>query len=333
MHVYVLLSHTCKYAAVQAWLITEMLPEATDITYVVGGPSRLATRRSPYVSPQQGNVLVFDGKEHNVKADLYQWLMDHIERHRYCLVMDCDIFPVRPMTIHDTIHGKSGACEGVVGAGRPHWFLLAPNAEPRFDSNQISGDFWYYNTTRISSGSFSRLANAHYGEPGWVHLWDVANDDAMTIGKKAEIIEKYATERFGYDPADVGEWCVADEEPTATKSDDAPLGPGGELKRLLSRLGFEATETCSCNKYAKQMDENGPEWCRDNVETIVGWLRKEWTKKGDSGFAGVAKSWFRGMLFSETIARRLVLSSIKKSENKSYEQAAASQLEGELASE
>lgn len=56
-------------------------------------------------------------------------------------------------------------------------------------------------------------------------------------------------------------------------------GPGTELKALLFKIGIKSSPTCSCNKRAKAMDENGIEWCEQNVETICDWLQEEATKR------------------------------------------------------
>jgi hypothetical protein len=58
------------------------------------------------------------------------------------------------------------------------------------------------------------------------------------------------------------------------------FGPGTELKKLLAKVGIKATPTCSCNKRAQVMDEKGAQWCRENIDTIVGWLREESEKRG-----------------------------------------------------
>lgn len=58
-----------------------------------------------------------------------------------------------------------------------------------------------------------------------------------------------------------------------------PAGPGTELKKLLGKIGIKSSPTCSCNKRAKTMDENGVEWCEQNVETICDWLQEEATKR------------------------------------------------------
>lgn len=57
-------------------------------------------------------------------------------------------------------------------------------------------------------------------------------------------------------------------------------GPGTELKNLLHRLGFRETPTCGCKSHAREMDHRGVDWCRANMETIVGWLRDEAGKQG-----------------------------------------------------
>jgi hypothetical protein len=58
-----------------------------------------------------------------------------------------------------------------------------------------------------------------------------------------------------------------------------PGGPGTELKALLAKIGIKSSPTCSCNKRAKAMDENGIEWCEQNVETICDWLAEESAKR------------------------------------------------------
>lgn len=59
----------------------------------------------------------------------------------------------------------------------------------------------------------------------------------------------------------------------------ATYGAGTELKKLLKTVGITASPGCSCNKRAAIMDERGVEWCEQNVDEIVGWLREEATKR------------------------------------------------------
>lgn len=58
------------------------------------------------------------------------------------------------------------------------------------------------------------------------------------------------------------------------------IGPGTMLKNILSTFGIKATAGCSCNAKANIMDEKGIEWCENNIDTIVGWLREESQKRG-----------------------------------------------------
>lgn len=55
---------------------------------------------------------------------------------------------------------------------------------------------------------------------------------------------------------------------------------GTELKRLLKTwLRIEATPNCACNQRARLMDERGCDWCEQNADEIVGWLREEAEKR------------------------------------------------------
>jgi len=74
-------------------------------------------------------------------------------------------------------------------------------------------------------------------------------------------------------------------------------GPGTELKKLLKRFGITPTVNCKCNDRAAQMDRNGADWCKANLETIVGWLAEE------------AKS--RHLPFSPFVGRRIIRRAIR----------------------
>lgn len=76
-------------------------------------------------------------------------------------------------------------------------------------------------------------------------------------------------------------------------------GPGVELKALLYRFGIQATEECKCHKRAIIMDERGEEWCEENIDTIVGWLKEEATK--------------RHLPFSKTLGKLLIKRAIRNS--------------------
>lgn len=51
---------------------------------------------------------------------------------------------------------------------------------------------------------------------------------------------------------------------------------GTELKRLLKDwLWIDSMEGCACNQRARAMDSRGCDWCAENIDRIVGWLREE----------------------------------------------------------
>lgn len=93
-------------------------------------------------------------------------------------------------------------------------------------------------------------------------------------------------------------------------------GPGYFLKQNLKKyLGIESTPNCSCNKRALMMDVQGPEWCRENIPTIVSWLKEEYERRRTSQEKSDKLGLVASMLpFSETAATILVKTSIRQSE-------------------
>jgi hypothetical protein len=56
--------------------------------------------------------------------------------------------------------------------------------------------------------------------------------------------------------------------------------PGTALKSLLATIGITASPNCSCQRHAAEMDARGCDWCEENLDAIVGWLREEAEKRG-----------------------------------------------------
>ena len=61
--------------------------------------------------------------------------------------------------------------------------------------------------------------------------------------------------------------------------EDFPNGPGTILSKMLSKIGIKSTPNCSCRRRAMEMNTRGPEWCSENIDMIVGWLREEPEKR------------------------------------------------------
>ncbi|MGI9447628.1 MAG: hypothetical protein ACR2NI_08250 [Pirellulales bacterium] len=81
-------------------------------------------------------------------------------------------------------------------------------------------------------------------------------------------------------------------------------GPGTELANMLKMIGINSKEKgCQCKSHAKRMDREGPQWCRDNIDTILGWLQTEAKK--------------RKLPFVKQVAKQVVLLAIRRAEKKS----------------
>lgn len=93
---------------------------------------------------------------------------------------------------------------------------------------------------------------------------------------------------------------------------DDPNGPGSILSDMLKMIGIKSTENCSCRRHAVEMNLRGPDWCENNLETIISWLKIE--------------SANRKLPFIETAAKLLVKRAISRSrkliskEEQKYEQ-------------
>jgi len=59
-----------------------------------------------------------------------------------------------------------------------------------------------------------------------------------------------------------------------------PNGPGSILTDMIKSLGISSSSSCSCRRNALEMNEKGPAWCEENVETILSWMREEAKKRG-----------------------------------------------------
>ena len=85
--------------------------------------------------------------------------------------------------------------------------------------------------------------------------------------------------------------------PATLESD--PDGPGSILSGMISAMGIKSTPNCSCRRHAIEMNTNGPDWCEENLGTILSWLEEEAKK--------------RKLPFIRTAAKLIVQRSIAKS--------------------
>jgi hypothetical protein len=66
-------------------------------------------------------------------------------------------------------------------------------------------------------------------------------------------------------------------------------GVGTELKKILGFIGINSSPNCSCNAKAKMMNEKGVEWCKNNIDVIVSWLKEEASKRNLPFYSFIAK--------------------------------------------
>lgn len=81
--------------------------------------------------------------------------------------------------------------------------------------------------------------------------------------------------------------------------EENPNGPGSILSNMISAIGIKSTPNCSCRRHALEMNDKGPDWCEQNIDKILGWLKEESEK--------------RKIPFVETVARMMVNRAISKS--------------------
>jgi hypothetical protein len=81
--------------------------------------------------------------------------------------------------------------------------------------------------------------------------------------------------------------------------EEHPNNPGTVLSKMIKSVGIQMTDSCSCKRHALEMNIRGNNWCEENIDTVVGWLREEASR--------------RGLPFIDTLGKLLVGRAIKKS--------------------
>lgn len=59
--------------------------------------------------------------------------------------------------------------------------------------------------------------------------------------------------------------------PPLTKSDGLT---GTHLTNILKWFSLAGKAGCKCKSRAAEMDKNGPDWCEENIDMIVGWMKE-----------------------------------------------------------
>jgi len=70
--------------------------------------------------------------------------------------------------------------------------------------------------------------------------------------------------------------CGRIKRPSVARSTE-DIGPGTAMANILKRLNIAACPRC--NQRRRAMDNKGNDWCEENIDTVVGWLREEAEKR------------------------------------------------------
>lgn len=128
--------------------------------------------------------------------------------------------------------------------------------------------------------------------PTAVPLYSGAAYDELGEWTKPQLEERLKT-MLGDDPHKLlrGLFPVTMEE--------HPNHPGTQLSKMIKALGIHMSDSCSCRRHALKMNEMGNDWCEENLDTVLGWIRTE------------AKN--RGLPFVDMVGKVMIKRAIKKS--------------------
>lgn len=131
-----------------------------------------------------------------------------------------------------------------------------------------------------------------YGLPMYINLWS-GNDYDLIGDWTQDQAEKKIESLIGDNPAKY----LRSLYPKTLEEN--PNHPGTVLSKMIKSVGIQMSDSCSCKRHAIEMNDNGNDWCEQNIDTIVGWLREE------------AKH--RNLPFMDAIGKMLINRAIKKS--------------------
>jgi hypothetical protein len=129
--------------------------------------------------------------------------------------------------------------------------------------------------------------------PGSQRSWELCSgkcpdDNPCT----PEVSSRYRALKHGFAPAAPAA-AVQPIPPSRTTG-----GVGTELKHLFAKLGIASWNGCGCNNLADLFDRQGPEWCHDHFDQILGMLKTRSAQLGwRSKISAAALSFTTGLAF------------------------------------
>ena len=149
------------------------------------------------------------------------------------------------------------------------------------------------NITFFEQPKFKVVGANIQGVPKPIILYSAEQYDALGDQRSISGLNKKLKELMGEDPQTYLQSLI----PKTLEAD--PDGPGSILSGMISAMGIKSTPNCSCRRHALEMNEKGPDWCEENLGTILSWLKEESEK--------------RKLPFVRSVAKMMVQRAIKKS--------------------
>lgn len=146
--------------------------------------------------------------------------------------------------------------------------------------------------TYMDNPKFKNISAQIFSLPISILLWKGSDYDLIGDWTKSQADQKIK-DILGDDPATYIRSLYA------KTLEEYPNHPGTVLSKMIKSIGIQMTDSCSCKRHALDMNEKGNDWCEQNMDTIVGWLREEAQR--------------RGLPFMDALGRLLVGRAIKKS--------------------
>jgi hypothetical protein len=144
----------------------------------------------------------------------------------------------------------------------------------------------------VDNPKFKNISAQLLSLPISIVLWKGSEYDMVGDWTKSQADQKIQT-LMGDDPASY----IRSLYPKTLE--EHPNYPGTILSKMIKSVGIQMTDSCSCKRHALEMNEKGNDWCEQNIDTVVGWLREEAQR--------------RGLPFMDALGKLLVWRAIKKS--------------------
>ena len=111
-----------------------------------------------------------------------------------------------------------------------------------------------------------------------------------------QVVCKRCGNRLGDKGLDVVVPCGREFTVEPLRSKDQ--GVGSALAGILKWFGIRETKVCNCRSMRLKMNLQGPDWCEENMDEILDWLKAQANR--------------RGLPFSRYVAKAMVNRAIKK---------------------